>query len=245
MRLLLAKGVVAVSALLVTGGLATHWAEPAPVAARIAAASRIVVLTGAGMSAESGVPTFRGADGLWKRHRAEELATREAFDRDARLVWDSGDELERRTSALPMVRFNASNEGDAFDDRSDNKGPEPEGVVLGMMGRKTFAFVGLERVGGVMVFDGCASGACRSAKIRFFGLIGSSEKARSTGPTSTPIPVVSSVQPRNVNDRRLPVASSISEPDTPESDIITTGKIIHDTLFARKSIFAVFIASKL
>jgi hypothetical protein len=51
-------------------------------------ARRVVVLTGAGVSAESGVPTFRGADGLWRRHRAEDLATPEAFARDARLVWE-------------------------------------------------------------------------------------------------------------------------------------------------------------
>lgn len=52
------------------------------------AASRIVVLTGAGVSAESGVPTFRGAGGLWKQFRAEDLATPEAFARDPRLVWE-------------------------------------------------------------------------------------------------------------------------------------------------------------
>jgi NAD-dependent deacetylase len=57
-------------------------------AARIAAASRIVVLTGAGMSAESGVPTFRGPQGLWRSYRPEELATPEAFERDPRLVWE-------------------------------------------------------------------------------------------------------------------------------------------------------------
>jgi NAD-dependent deacetylase len=51
-------------------------------------AARVVVLTGAGISAESGVPTFRGADGLWKTHRAEDLATPEAFARDPRLVWE-------------------------------------------------------------------------------------------------------------------------------------------------------------
>lgn len=48
----------------------------------------VVVLTGAGVSAESGVPTFRGAHGLWKSHRPEELATPEAFRRDPRLVWE-------------------------------------------------------------------------------------------------------------------------------------------------------------
>jgi len=54
----------------------------------VADAGRIVVLTGAGVSAESGVPTFRGAGGLWKEYRAEELATPEAFARDPRLVWE-------------------------------------------------------------------------------------------------------------------------------------------------------------
>ena len=47
-----------------------------------------VAFTGAGISAESGVPTFRGRDGLWKRFRAEDLATPEAFRRNPRLVWE-------------------------------------------------------------------------------------------------------------------------------------------------------------
>lgn len=48
----------------------------------------MVALTGAGVSAESGVPTFRGEGGLWKTHRAEDLATPEAFERDPTLVWE-------------------------------------------------------------------------------------------------------------------------------------------------------------
>jgi NAD-dependent deacetylase len=51
-------------------------------------AARITVLTGAGVSAASGVPTFRGADGLWKNFRPEALATAEAFGRDPSLVWE-------------------------------------------------------------------------------------------------------------------------------------------------------------
>jgi NAD-dependent deacetylase len=51
-------------------------------------AERIVVLTGAGVSAESGIPTFRGAGGLWKSHRPEDLATPQAFTRDPCLVWE-------------------------------------------------------------------------------------------------------------------------------------------------------------
>jgi len=49
---------------------------------------RVAVLTGAGVSAESGIPTFRGADGLWKNYQATDLATPEAFARDPELVWE-------------------------------------------------------------------------------------------------------------------------------------------------------------
>ncbi|MFQ6112673.1 MAG: NAD-dependent deacylase [bacterium] len=48
----------------------------------------VAVLTGAGVSAESGVPTFRGENGLWKKYRAEDLATPEAFSRNPKLVWE-------------------------------------------------------------------------------------------------------------------------------------------------------------
>jgi NAD-dependent deacetylase len=54
----------------------------------LARARHVVVLTGAGISAESGVPTFRGEEGLWKTYRAEDLATPEAFARDPLLVWE-------------------------------------------------------------------------------------------------------------------------------------------------------------
>ncbi|MEX5214579.1 MAG: NAD-dependent deacylase [Nitrospiraceae bacterium] len=55
---------------------------------RLTQARRVTVLTGAGISADSGVPTFRGTDGLWRNFRAEDLATPEAFKRDPRLVWE-------------------------------------------------------------------------------------------------------------------------------------------------------------
>lgn len=65
-------------------------AEPdlARAAALFRDAQRIVVVTGAGVSAESGVPTFRGREGLWRDHRPEDLATPAAFRRDPRLVWE-------------------------------------------------------------------------------------------------------------------------------------------------------------
>ena len=68
--------------------------DPAPsrrlvdLADRLRSARRISVLTGAGVSAASGVPTFRGEDGLWRRYRPEELATAQAFARDPAMLWE-------------------------------------------------------------------------------------------------------------------------------------------------------------
>jgi NAD-dependent deacetylase len=59
----------------------------ARVAARLRSARAVTVMTGAGVSAASGIPTFRGADGLWSSFRVEDLATPEAFARDPDLVW--------------------------------------------------------------------------------------------------------------------------------------------------------------
>ncbi len=68
-------------------------------------ARRIAVLTGAGVSAESGVPTFRGADGLWRKHKVTELATPEAFQRDPKLVWEF---YNWRRDLISKVRPNAA-----------------------------------------------------------------------------------------------------------------------------------------
>lgn len=54
----------------------------------VSSQDRVFVLTGAGISAESGIPTFRGAGGLWRAYRVEEVGTPEAFRRDPRLVWE-------------------------------------------------------------------------------------------------------------------------------------------------------------
>lgn len=69
------------------------------------------------------------------------------------LVYDSGDALEQITAEAYPEFFNASNTDNNLDSRSDNKGPEPEGVVTGMINGRTYAFIGLERIGGVMVYD--------------------------------------------------------------------------------------------
>jgi len=81
------------------------------------------------------------------------------------LVWDSGAAIERFLASsdcrlgsarnIPCATYfnSGHNEGNALDSRSDAKGPEPEGLAVGKIGNKTFAFIGLERIGGVLVFD--------------------------------------------------------------------------------------------
>jgi hypothetical protein len=72
---------------------------------------------------------------------------------DLTQVYDSGDDFERITAERHPQGFNASHDNDNLDDRSDNKGPEPEGVALGTIDGRTFAFIGLERISGIMVYD--------------------------------------------------------------------------------------------
>ncbi len=72
---------------------------------------------------------------------------------DGSQVFDSGSAFERITATEAPAFFNASNTSSAFDDRSDNKGPEPEAVTVGEIEGHTYAFIGLERVGGIMMYD--------------------------------------------------------------------------------------------
>ena len=75
------------------------------------------------------------------------------WDEGVNLVYDSGDGLERITAELLGENFNSTNdEQPSFKNRSDDKGPEPEALALGIIEGKTYAFVGLERVGGIVVF---------------------------------------------------------------------------------------------
>lgn len=87
------------------------------------------------------------------------------FNSNGELVFDSGSEFEKffasdecmvgSTRNIPCKDFfnSGHDEGPALDSRSDAKGPEPEGVVIGTVGTKTYAFIGLERFGGVMIYD--------------------------------------------------------------------------------------------
>jgi len=72
---------------------------------------------------------------------------------NAGLVYDSGDAFEQITRSVYPTQFNASNSNTTRDNRSDNKGPEPEGIAVGRVGPRDYAFISLERIGGVMVYD--------------------------------------------------------------------------------------------
>ena len=72
---------------------------------------------------------------------------------DFSVTWDSGSQMEEYIAQSHANIFNASNDDNEADDRSDDKGPEPEAVTVAEIAGVQYAFVGLERVGGVMVYD--------------------------------------------------------------------------------------------
>ena len=75
------------------------------------------------------------------------------FDEDGELVYDSGNDFETITAARYGLDFNNDNTESDPDGRSDAKGPEPEALAVGVIDGKTYAFVGLERMGGIMIYD--------------------------------------------------------------------------------------------
>ena len=77
----------------------------------------------------------------------------EVTDTGLKQVYDSGSDFEKITSEKLADYFNCSNDKTALDNRSGKKGPEPESVITGVVDGRTYAFVGLERIGGVMVYD--------------------------------------------------------------------------------------------
>ncbi|MEO1611147.1 MAG: choice-of-anchor I family protein, partial [Pseudomonadota bacterium] len=74
------------------------------------------------------------------------------FDEDGNLVFDSGSEFEQIIAEIAPERFN-DDDGDDGEDRSDAKGPEPEAVAIGDVGGRLYAFIGLERDSGIMIYD--------------------------------------------------------------------------------------------
>ncbi|MDF2176979.1 choice-of-anchor I family protein [Aliiglaciecola sp. CAU 1673] len=75
------------------------------------------------------------------------------WDTNGLVVFDSGDDFERITASVHGNAFNNDNDVNEGDSRSANKGPEPEALTVGKVGERTYAFIGLERMGGIFVYD--------------------------------------------------------------------------------------------
>ncbi len=92
-------------------------------------------------------------DGQFEELHAYGARSFSIFDAYGNLVFDSGDAIERITGELFPKNFNTSNSKNKMEDRTEKKGPEPEGVAIGEINGKQYAFIGIERIGGVMVYD--------------------------------------------------------------------------------------------
>ncbi|XQF92805.1 choice-of-anchor I family protein [Pseudoalteromonas espejiana] len=75
------------------------------------------------------------------------------WDSNGLVVFDSGDDIGRITASVHGEAFNNNEDENEGDTRSDDKGAEPEALTIGSIGERTFAFIGLERMGGIMVYD--------------------------------------------------------------------------------------------
>lgn len=103
-----------------------------------------------------GVTKTRGdtdADGLYEEIYVYGGRSFSIFTTDGELVFDSGDDLEQITADRFPEQFNNDNDESDPDGRSDNKGPEPEGLTIGEIGGRYYAFIGLERMGGIVTYD--------------------------------------------------------------------------------------------
>jgi hypothetical protein len=74
-------------------------------------------------------------------------------DTSGRIVWDSADELEQLVASLHPANFNANDDENGLDGRSDDRGPEPEAIAVARLWGRHFAFVGLERISAIAVYD--------------------------------------------------------------------------------------------
>ncbi|MFN3597893.1 MAG: choice-of-anchor I family protein [Rubricoccaceae bacterium] len=92
-------------------------------------------------------------DGLIDRIMAFGARSFSVYTAEGALVYDSGDEMERVTAARLPGHFNANHTNNTRDARSPAKGPEPEAVAVGVVDGRRYAFIGLERIGGIFVYD--------------------------------------------------------------------------------------------
>lgn len=92
-------------------------------------------------------------DGLYESLFAFGGRSMSLLDASGAMVYDTGDQLERLSASLDPGNYNKDNEASSVDNRSDNKGPEPEAVTTGRVGNHVYAFLGAERSGTIYAFD--------------------------------------------------------------------------------------------
>ncbi|MHA7879632.1 MAG: choice-of-anchor I family protein [Saccharospirillum sp.] len=114
---------------------------------------------------DRGLEDPQGRHLMYDRVYAYSARSMAIWSEDGALIWDSGDAIEQYLASdacmlgsardIPCADFFNANhdDGESFESRSDNKGPEPEAVTVAQFGERTYAFLGLERMGGIMVFD--------------------------------------------------------------------------------------------
>ncbi len=127
------------------------------------------------MTEDEDLGRFKFAGDLVKDHAKEDGTVTKLFAFGARSfsiydaesgkqVFDSGNDFESITAEEVPELFNMSNSKTKVDDRSRSKGPEPEGMAVAQIGKKTYAFIGLERTGGIMIYD-----VTKGKKAKFLG----------------------------------------------------------------------------
>ncbi|MEZ4561089.1 MAG: DNRLRE domain-containing protein [Caldilineaceae bacterium] len=92
-------------------------------------------------------------DGAYEQLWAYGARSFSVWDQYGNLAYDSSDDFEQTTAAVVPDIFNSDGDAGSFDSRSDNKGPEPEGTDTGVINGRTYAFVGMERTGGIAIYD--------------------------------------------------------------------------------------------
>ncbi|MUH71208.1 choice-of-anchor I family protein [Psychrosphaera haliotis] len=95
----------------------------------------------------------KNADGEYEKLYAYGARSFTIWDQNGLVVFDSGDEIARITASIHGASFNNDEDENTGDTRSDAKGAEPEALTLGKIGEQTYAFVGLERMGGILAYD--------------------------------------------------------------------------------------------
>jgi len=149
------------------------------------------------------------------------------WNSNGQLVYDSGDELEQITASVSPASFNSDGTAASFDTRSDNKGPEIEGVAIGIINGVPYAFVGSERTGDIFVYD--VSNPLKPVFKQYIntpedlGVEGIAFVSAANSPTGKPLVITSAEVSRTVTVYEVNAPSSCSITAVPNTNTYTGG----------------------